>query len=200
MRGVKWFFIVVVPLVVVASVVVWWLMPRPVAGKPAPKSGVSRSQAVPKKHVTRPASDVRFEGVSDARVVEVEKKLLGGRFEGVRASAGDSALASRVLVDNWDCATLDECVPTAHGVGFTDEDTYNHEGARLMGLNGAEGKRLLDCRVFSQGGVDYMVGVLEMPAAGAVVSGTKIVYAFGGRVGVDELGEKVWFVDSDTFA
>lgn len=198
MRGVKWFFIVVVPLVVVASVVVWWLMPRPVVGKSAPKSGVPRSQAVPKKRVERPASDVRFEGVSDARVVEVEKKLLGGRFEGVRASAGDSALASRVLIDNWDC-DVSECVPTAYGVGFTDEDTYNHEGARLIGLSSAEGKRLLDCRVFSQGGVDYMVGVLEMPAAGAVVSGTKIVYAFGGRVGV-ELGERVWFVDSDTFA
>lgn len=195
----KWFFIVVVPLVVVASVVVWWLMPRPVAGKSVPKSGVSRSQAVPKKRVERRAGDVRFEGVSDARVVEVGKKLLGGRFEGVRGKAGDSALASRVLIDSWDCVGA-ECVPTEHGVGFTDEDTYNREGVQLVNLNGAEGKRLLDCRVFSQGGVDYMVGVVEVPAAGAVVAGTKIVYAFGGRVGVDELGERVWFVDSDTFA
>lgn len=196
MRGVKWFWLVVVPIVVVASVVVWWLMPRPVAGKSAPKSGVSRSQAVPKKRVARPAADVRFEGVSDARVVEVEKKLLGGRFEGVRASAGDSALASRVLVDDWDCVSVDECVPTAHGVGVTDEDTYNHEGKDLMQFNGFTRKRLLDCRVFSQDKADYMVCAVE-----ALLPNTGVVpVAFGGRVGVDESGERVWFVDSDTFA
>lgn len=196
MRGVKWFWLVVVPVVVVAAVVVWWLMPRPVAGKSAPKSGVSRSQAVPKKRVTRrKQADVRFEGVSDARVVEVEKKLLGDRFQGVRASAGDSALASRVLIDNWDCASVDECVPTAHGVGVTDEDTYNHEGKDLMQFNGFPSKRLLDCRVFSQDKADYMVCAVEasLPSTGVVP------VAFGGRVGV-ELGEKVWFVDSDTFA
>lgn len=196
MRGVKWFWLVVVPVVVVAAVVVWWLMPRPVAGKSAPKSGVSRSKAVPKKRVAHPASDVRFEGVSDARVVAVEKKLLGGRFEGVRGSAGDSALASRVLVDNWDCVSVDECVPTAHGVGFTDEDTYNYEGKNLMQFNGFPSKRLLDCRVFSQDKADYMVCAVEasLPSTGVVP------VAFGGRVGVDELGERVWFVDSDTFA
>lgn len=194
MRGVKWFWLVVVPVVVVATVVVWWLMPRPVVGKSAPKSGVSRSQAVPKKRVAHPAGDVRFEGL-DEKVAKVEKKLLGDRFEGVRGSAGDSGLASRVLIDNWDCVSVDECVPTAHGVGVTDEDTYNYEGKNLMQFNGFTSKRLLDCRVFSQDKVDYMVCAVEalLPSTGVVP------VAFGGRVGV-ELGERVWFVDSDTFA
>lgn len=190
----KWFWLVVVPIVVVASVVVWWLMPRPVAGKSVAKSGVSRSQAVPKKRVARPAADVRFEGV-DKAVAKVEKQLVGDRFQGVRGVAGERDLVSRVLVDDWDCVGA-ECVPTAYGVGVVDKQTYQREGVQLVNLHALMNVRLVDSRVWVSGGRRFVVGVVEavLPSSGVQLVG------FGGFIGVDELGEKVWFVDSDTFA
>lgn len=188
----KWFFIVVVPLVVVATVVVWWLMPRPVVGKSVPKSGVSRSQAVPKKRVPRRTGDVRFEGV-DKAVAKVEKRLVGDRFQGVRGVEGERDLVSRVLVDDWDCMGA-ECVPSSYGVGFTDEDTYNREGVQLVNLHSLSSARLVDSRVWVSDGRRFVVGVVQaaLPSSGVQLVG------FGGFVGVNELGENVWQVDCDS--